>query len=88
MEITTESIHINVDAQTMNGVYGSTGGLDTPDRRCSSLWKFLGVNSHIRDVTRTGGKRGLCRAGAGTFFIEPAPGLEYGYDDARHGSRH
>ena len=80
MEITTESIHINVDAQTMNG-YMARPADSTPRPAVLVFMEIFGVNSHIRDVTERVAKEGYV-ALAPDFFHRTGPGVEYGYDDA------
>ena len=71
MEITTESIHINVDAQTMNG-YMARPADSTPRPAVLVFMEIFGVNSHIRDVTGRVAKEGYV-ALAPDFFSSDRP---------------
>lgn len=80
MEITTERIHINVNAQTMDG-YMVRPADSTPRPAVLVFMEIFGVNSHIRDVTERVAKAGYV-ALAPDFFHRTGPGVEYGYDEA------
>ena len=79
MEITTERVHINIDAQTMGG-YMVRPADTTPRPAVLVFMEIFGVNSHIQDVTERIAKEGYV-ALAPDFFHRTGPGVEYGYDE-------
>ena len=79
MEITTERVHINIDAQTMGG-YMVRLADTTPRPAVLVFMEIFGVNSHIQDVTERIAKEGYV-ALAPDFFHRTGPGVEYGYDE-------
>ena len=79
MEITTERVHINIDAQTMGG-YMVRPADTTPRPAVLVFMEIFGVNSDIQDVTERIAKEGYV-ALAPDFFHRTGPGVEYGYDE-------